>query len=142
MEKTTDKAVLNRVRALCRLITYKPDYVLSVSELSDGGGVLMQWSALVTHADDGHKIVATGRKWYVSPYAADSEILQTALMGALAMEEHECREFFKVDGQKVFNPHFDVLERVEQMKAGTVHLQTRDPKPDPKPETKLPYNGY
>lgn len=55
-------------------------------------------------------IVATqhGRKWRLSPHMTQSELVQTALMAALAATEHEARERFLYEGQPIFAPHFDV----------------------------------
>jgi hypothetical protein len=49
----------------------------------------------------------TGRKWYVSSYATQGEIVQTALKAILTAEEHEVRERFKYKGVAIFGPHLD-----------------------------------
>lgn len=56
--------------------------------------------------------VQRGRKWYVSPFATESEIVQTMLTAALASAEHQVREHFKYaprPGDKpraIYGPHF------------------------------------
>jgi hypothetical protein len=52
--------------------------------------------------------IQRGRKWFLSAHMTRSEIVQTALMAALAAVEHEAREDFRYRGQAVFAPHFDV----------------------------------
>lgn len=53
-----------------------------------------------------------GRKWYVSSYATESEIVQTCLAAVLASAEHQAREHFGYvpAGEKrpraIFSPHF------------------------------------
>lgn len=53
-----------------------------------------------------------GRKWYISPYATDSEIVQTMLRAAIDSAEHQVREhfFYKAPGgdkaRAIFGPHF------------------------------------
>jgi len=47
----------------------------------------------------------SGRKWYISSFATDVEVVQTALMAVLADEEHEARERFKFRGKAIFHPH-------------------------------------
>jgi hypothetical protein len=49
-----------------------------------------------------------GRKWLLSQWMSDSEIVQTALLAILVCEEHEAREKFKYLGQSVFGPHCNV----------------------------------
>lgn len=51
-----------------------------------------------------------GRKWYLSEFMPDDEIMKTAY-GAFKMAvEHEAMEAFKVDGIILFNPHVDFEE--------------------------------
>lgn len=49
-----------------------------------------------------------GRKWAISRYMTKSELVQTALLAVLQVQEHEAREQFLYKGKAVFGPHFDV----------------------------------
>jgi hypothetical protein len=53
------------------------------------------------------------RKWYISPWMAESELVQTAFKAALTAEEHETREHFKYFNKRVFNPHIHVRELMQ-----------------------------
>ena len=53
-----------------------------------------------------------GRKWYISPYATNSEIVQTAFAAVLAWYEHEVRELFTFLGQSIYGPHWNALDLV------------------------------
>lgn len=64
-----------------------------------GDGCYMQIIAML---DGSHQ---HGRKWYVSNYATDLEIVQTALKANLTFMEHEVRETFLFDGKAIFGPH-------------------------------------
>ena len=57
-----------------------------------------------------------GRKWLLSMYMKESEIIQTALKAVLTAAEHEVRENFKVDGVSIFDPHYDINKLVELRK--------------------------
>lgn len=46
-----------------------------------------------------------GRKWYLSQYMTDDEIVKTCYAAFKAAVEHEIMEGFKFDGTIVFNPH-------------------------------------
>lgn len=59
----------------------------------------------------------SGRKWYVSRHATDSEVIQTALKAALASAEHEVRERFRVDGVLPYGPHMDIDALVGLLKS-------------------------
>jgi hypothetical protein len=49
-----------------------------------------------------------GRKWHISPWATDSEIVLTCLKAAITNSEHEIREGFTYKGKRIFQPHIDV----------------------------------
>ena len=54
-----------------------------------------------------------GRIWVIDPTQPKSDIVRTAIFGAITAEEHEVRERFRYRGKKIFNPHFDVERLVE-----------------------------
>ncbi len=45
------------------------------------------------------------RKWYLSEYMTDDEIVKTAFGALKAAMEHEVMESFQIDGKNPFNPH-------------------------------------
>lgn len=51
-----------------------------------------------------------GRKWYLSEYMIDDEIVKTCYLAFRTCVEHEVLEGFKVDGVVLFNPHVDFEE--------------------------------
>lgn len=61
------------------------------------------------------------RKWYLSEFMVESEIVQTALAAALLAEEHEVREAFSYKGVHLFNPHISM----EAMMEASVKLNVR-----------------
>ncbi len=50
-----------------------------------------------------------GRKWLVSPFATDSEIVFTALAAVKMALHHKAHESFLVDGQRLVAPHVDAF---------------------------------
>ena len=56
------------------------------------------------------------RKWYISEYATDSEIVQTVFKCCLTSMEHRTREEFTYKGARVYGPHFDVEDLVQLCK--------------------------
>lgn len=79
-----------------------------------GDGFFVQIEYMEPDVRTGEDALQRGRKWYVSPYATDSEIVQTMLTAALASAEHQCREHFRYSAspggksQAIFGPHFSV----------------------------------
>lgn len=51
-----------------------------------------------------------GRKWYLSQYMTDDEIVKTAYVAFESCVKHENMENFKVDGVTLFNPHVNFEE--------------------------------
>ena len=51
-----------------------------------------------------------GRKWYLSEYMTDDEIIKTAYAAFEACIKHEVMENFKVDNITLFNPHINFEE--------------------------------
>jgi hypothetical protein len=51
-----------------------------------------------------------GRKWYLTQYMTDSEIIFTALDAFKAVIMHEAMEGFKVDNKILVNQHIDFEE--------------------------------
>lgn len=51
-----------------------------------------------------------GRKWYLSEFMTDDEIIKTTWCAYEAVVKHELMETFKVDGITLFNPHVNFEE--------------------------------
>lgn len=69
-----------------------------------------------------------GRKWYISRYATDSEVVQTAFKAIVTALEHEAREEFRYRGIAVLGPHFDLDEMVDAVYADKVTESKRTAK--------------
>ena len=114
---------LERVKALVSRITYKGhvnytgsrdwEMVADVDQKDPEGRVYLQvhhWRPDVVNKKMGW---GKGGKAYLSEHMTDSEIYRRAFSLFMAYEEHECREWFKIDGKAVFGPHIDVLALME-----------------------------
>jgi hypothetical protein len=53
------------------------------------------------------------RKWYLSEYMTEGEVVQTAMAAAIRAEEHEAREAFTYKERFVFNPHISIDAMLE-----------------------------
>ncbi len=51
-----------------------------------------------------------GRKWYISEYMTQDEVVKTVYAAFEASVKHEIMEGFKVDGITLFNPHVNFEE--------------------------------
>jgi len=78
-------------------------------------GYLLQLTYYEADVDkpDGPPILQKGRKWYISSYATESEIVQTCLLACLTSMEHRTREHFKYRGYRLFGPHIDIHAHID-----------------------------
>lgn len=93
-------------------VRYKAGWDLRIGR-SDGRWFL-QWRFDGPCAVTGVVEEQACRKWWLSEFMTDGELVQTAFMAAIAAEEHECREFFLYRGRRIFGPHIrlDALMQV------------------------------
>jgi hypothetical protein len=97
------------IRESLAAVSYKPGWLLSVKiDRARGDSVYLQWSFDAPCAKTGDVLPQMGRKWYLSPHMTISELVGTAFKAAIAAEEHECRELFRWNGKRIFNPHISV----------------------------------
>jgi len=74
----------------------------------DNGRGYIQIQCNDTCTTTGNPYRWNGRKWFLSEYMTDSEIVQTCWAAAKMAMEHELRETFKWDGEPIYRPHFDI----------------------------------
>lgn len=74
------------------------------------GRIFLQvtYDAPCTHT--GEDLNWHGRKWYLSEYMTDDEIIKTSYAAFEAAVKHEIMEGFKVDNIILFNPHLSYTE--------------------------------
>lgn len=79
-----------------------------------GGRVYIQLAYTSRCVKTGQDDAWRGRKWYLSEFMTDDEIVKTCYAAFKACVEHEILEGFKVDGKILFNPHvnFESLLKV------------------------------
>lgn len=65
-----------------------------------------------TDVETGQRNFQHCRKWIISRFMTETEIVETAWKAVEAAILHEARENFTYHNQRVFSPHFDVKERI------------------------------
>ncbi len=97
------KAIIARVRFLDR----------SFRLLRKGNGYLVQIQYMEADVDvPGSKpTLQRGRKWYVSPWSTETEIVETCFAAARRSMEHVVGEHFTYDGLRVYSPHIHIDAR-------------------------------
>ncbi len=98
---------IHEMREVIGRVSY-PGLAFVVKGTSLGDCYLQVEATVPDVCGDGAARVMHGRKWRLSSYMTDSELVQTALMAVLAWLEHEAREQFLYKGRPVLGPHFSV----------------------------------
>lgn len=78
--------------------------------LDKGDGYLLQLIYMEPDADtpNGEPMPQHCRKWYVSPFSTESEIVRTAYKAVHASMLHRLGEHFRYKGAQVYSPHMSV----------------------------------
>lgn len=108
---------LEKLESVVNKVSYK-DWELRVYEISEG--FILQWRFWETdntNPDDKNLYLQGCRKWYISSWATDSEIINTAYLAAQQATIHEFMEQFKYEGHILRDPH----------KSATAHLNFNIP---------------
>lgn len=93
-------------------ISYKKGFKLTLSFLWDDFAVLAIDTKVVDSETD--KRYNTGIKRIIELNRLDkSTFIRAVYITLNGWEQHECQEFFKVDGVPVYNPHTDIEKLVE-----------------------------
>lgn len=56
--------------------------------------------------------VGKARKWYVSPFMSESEIVETCWAAVQRSQLHIASEYFMYRGKRVYSQHFDIYARL------------------------------
>lgn len=99
---------LQRVKKIIADVGFRENNVFYVGYYAGSHVVYLQHRYMRKDALTGEDEWGYGRKWHVSEYATESEVVLTALKAAITDMEHEVREDFEYKGAKIFQPHVDV----------------------------------
>lgn len=86
-------------------VQYK-DWGFRLTEVhtAQGPAPVLQVTFSAPDAHSGSVQLQQGRPWLLQP-ESEVELLQTVLLAVLTAEEHEARERFLYQGERVFSPH-------------------------------------
>jgi hypothetical protein len=98
-----------------------------------GHGYFLQVQYMEADVETGEMALQRARKWYVSPFSTETEIVETAFKACRVSMDHVLKEHFTYLGRRVYSPHFDIRARVELCDArrfdGRIPPSTKDPRP-------------
>lgn len=116
------------IEKLLASINYdKKGWKMRLIEKQDG--FLLQWTFMerdLTNPDSQIEEEQFARKWYISPYMTDSEIVRTAYLAVQQAEMHEVAERFTYCGSRIFDPHMNYTELA--VHTGEIGVDNRIPR--------------
>ena len=77
-----------------------------------GGGYYLQVQYMEKDVDTGKMELQKARKWYISSFSTETEIVETAYKALRTSWEHVLNEHFLYKGLRIYSPHFDVQARI------------------------------
>ena len=86
------------------------DRRLVVAVMGDGYYLQVQYMEICI--DTMKPEIQKARKWYVSPFSTETEIVETAFKACRISNEHVLKEHFLYKGYRIYSPHFDVNARI------------------------------
>lgn len=102
------RAILNDVKFMdreIRLLRKKDGYLLQIQ----------YWEQDVENPE-GPLVLQRARKWYLSPYSTETEIVETAFKACRVSMDHVLKEHFLYKGHRVYSPHFKIEARIQMCK--------------------------
>lgn len=93
---------------LDRISYNKPTWKMRLTKKDDG--YLFQWTFMERDLTDPNATIEEeqrSRKWYISPFMTDSEIVRTVFLAVQQAEMHEVAERFTYLSARIFDPHMD-----------------------------------
>lgn len=106
---------LERAIVICKSITcsiFGTNFYILVKRdsLYQTGRIFLQVIYTSQCTKTGELLEWHGRKWHLSDFMTDDEIVKTAFSAFKLTIEHEVMEGFKVNGTVLFNPHVNYKE--------------------------------
>ncbi len=78
-----------------------------------GDNFYLQVQYMEEDVDTGKLEKQKARKWLISPYATETEIVETAFKACRTSMDHVLKEHFLYSGRRVYSPHFSIEARIE-----------------------------
>lgn len=106
------KDLRDKLEAIINRVEYKDwDFQVTLDESRPMLQIVFNDTDIDDNSDE--LVQQKSRKYVLSPYMTDSEVIQTALLATIKAEQHETREHFMYKGKRIFGPHLSVDARVD-----------------------------
>ena len=113
---------IEEVRAIIDQVSFFDRKIIIIpkgEDHNDNQFFLLQVQYMEEDIETGKDELQRARKWYLSPYSTETEIVETAFAACKRSMDHVLKEHFLYKGTRVYSPHFDINKRLELAVAGS-----------------------
>lgn len=107
--RTKKKKSLEDVVAIVKEVRFM-DRTIHVERA--GSGFLVQVQYFEEDVETGRIALQKARQWYLSPFASETEIVETCFKAVRTSMEHVVKEHFSYKKRRVYSPHFAIDGRI------------------------------
>lgn len=100
-----------QIQAIIDRISFR-DRVFRLLEKGDGFLLQMSYHEVDINHPGTPPVLQSTRKWYVSQYSTETEIVETAYAMVCRSQLHVAAEHFNYKGRRVYSPHFHIDGRL------------------------------
>lgn len=100
------------IERIIKRVSFK-DRTFRLMEKGDGYLVQMEYMEPDVEKSGSEPVKQSTRKWYISPYMTESEIVETCWAMVCRSQIHVASEHFTYKGRRAYSQHFDVNYRVD-----------------------------
>jgi hypothetical protein len=112
-----ERLTLGQIQSIVDKISFM-DRTFRVIEKQDGYLLQMQYMEPDVEKPGSEPVLQGTRKWYISPFMTESEIVETCWACACRSMLHVASENFTYKGRRIYSQHFHVDARLEACDAG------------------------
>lgn len=114
-----------QIASILSHVTYKDWSIHVGGQESSDGRLYLQVRFVADCSVTGRPAEQRCRKWWLSKYMTETELVDTAFKAIQAAELHESAHMFKYQGWDIYNPHVSVSARLELRQRGSRSLEHR-----------------
>lgn len=107
-----ERLTVDKIQAIVNQLSFM-DRSFRIMEKGDGFLLQMQYMEPDVEKPGSEPVLQSTRKWYISPFMTESEIVETAWACVQRSMMHVASENFTYKGRRIYSQHFNVDARLE-----------------------------
>lgn len=107
-----EKLTRQQIQDIIDMVRFR-DRTFRIMEKGDGFLLQMTYQEPDIEKPGSEPVLQSTRKYYLSPYMTESEVVETAWLCVTRSQLHVASEYFTYKGRRIYSQHFSVDARVE-----------------------------